>query len=58
MTAAARSTGAPSGLPKDWKSIEWKKVQKAVRRLQMRIAKAVRKKLSSGHPDRESLWNA
>lgn len=42
MTATTRSTGAPSGLPDDWKSIEWKRVQKAVRRLQMRIAKAVR----------------
>lgn len=41
MTEVARLTGATPGLGTHWKSINWKKVQALVRRLQMRIAKAV-----------------
>ncbi len=35
-------TGATSGLSKHWQAINWHKVEGEVRRLQMRIAKAVR----------------
>ncbi len=35
-------TGATSGLGKHWQAIDWHKVEGEVRRLQMRIAKAVR----------------
>ena len=42
MTGVERLTGATSGLGKRWKSIDWKKVKAEVKRLQMRIAKAVR----------------
>ncbi len=41
LAAAARPTGAPSGTPGGWKSIDWTKADKFVRRLQVRIAKAV-----------------
>jgi RNA-directed DNA polymerase len=41
MTEVAKLTGATPYLGKHWKSIDWKKVQAEVRRLQMRIAKAV-----------------
>ena len=34
--------GAPSAKGNDWKTIDWKKVVSEVKRLQMRIAKAVR----------------
>jgi RNA-directed DNA polymerase len=44
MTVTARLTDAPSGSYENWKSIPWETVQKDVRRLQMRIAKAVREK--------------
>lgn len=37
-----RLTGASSGLAKYWDSIDWRKVQGEVTRLQMRIAKAVK----------------
>ena len=33
--------GAPSAKGNDWKTIGWKKVESEVKRLQMRIAKAV-----------------
>ncbi len=37
----ASEAGAPINEAHEWKSINWKAVQKQVRRLQMRIAKAV-----------------
>ncbi len=40
--AAGKLTGAASGLGKHWKSIDWNKVKADVKRLQLRIAKAVR----------------
>ncbi len=43
MTVAATLTGAPSA-PTNWPRINWVKVKGRVRRLQERIAKAVRKK--------------
>lgn len=42
MTGVVRLTGATSNLGTYWKSINWKKVKAEVKRLQMRIAKAVR----------------
>ncbi len=39
MTVA--KTGAPSALSQQWKSYDWKRAEKEVKRLQMRIAKAV-----------------
>jgi len=42
MTAAFGLTGAPLGSQNGWKSINWKIVGEAVRRLQVRIAKAVK----------------
>lgn len=42
MTATVRSAGAPTGRHAKWKSIDWKSVSRAVRRLQVRIAKAVK----------------
>ena len=42
MSAAATPAGAAPGLAADWHSIDWKKVQRTVRRLQARIVKAVR----------------
>ncbi len=42
MAATARSTGASSGKTNAWKSYDWKKAEKSVRRLQVRIAKAVK----------------
>jgi N-terminal domain of reverse transcriptase len=41
MTATTRSADAPLGRHTRWNSIEWKTVRMAVRRLQVRIAKAV-----------------
>jgi RNA-directed DNA polymerase len=43
-TVAIPSIGAPPGFGDDWDAIEWRKVFREVRRLQMRIAKAVREK--------------
>jgi len=42
MTAIARLTGAPSANGNSWKAINWEKARREVRRLQIRIAKAVR----------------
>ncbi len=42
MAAIARLTGAPSTSGNDWKAIDWQKARREVRRLQIRIAKAVR----------------
>src|SRR3990167_1173018 len=43
MTAVTKSlAGAPSAPQLDWDAIEWRKVVKHVRQLQMRIAKAYR----------------
>ncbi len=42
MTGVERLTGAASNLGGHWKSIDWKKVKAEVKRLQVRIAKAVR----------------
>ena len=42
MTATVRSADALFGRQVNWKSINWKQVRGAVRRLQVRIAKAVR----------------
>src|SRR3954467_6546124 len=42
MSAASKPAGAASNTAVDWHSINWKKVQRTVRRLQARIVKAVR----------------
>jgi hypothetical protein len=42
MTGVVRLTGATSNLGNHWKAINWPKVKAEVKRLQMRIAKAVR----------------
>src|ERR1700692_2112312 len=42
MSAVATPAGAPPNRVVDWHSINWKKVYRAVRRLQARIVKAVR----------------
>ncbi|MBU0568570.1 reverse transcriptase N-terminal domain-containing protein, partial [bacterium] len=42
MTEVEKLTGAASGLGKHWQAINWQKVNAEVKRLQMRIAKAVR----------------
>jgi RNA-directed DNA polymerase len=44
MAAIARLTGAPSANGNDWKAINWQKARREVRRLQIRIAKAVSEK--------------
>ena len=44
MTATVWSAGAPTGSYMKWISINWKKVNIFVKRLQMRIAKAVKEK--------------
>src|SRR6516165_9456670 len=42
MSAVATPAGAASDTAVDWHSINWKKVYRTVRRLQVRIVKAVR----------------
>jgi len=42
MTGVERLTGATPNLGKHWRQINWSKVEAEVKRLQMRIAKAVR----------------
>src|SRR5437763_1690330 len=42
MSAVATPAGAVPNTTLDWHSINWKKVQRTVRRLQARIVKAVR----------------
>ena len=42
MTAIEKSAGAPSAKGNRWKAIDWQTVRREVRRLQIRIAKAVR----------------
>lgn len=42
MTALTTVTGAPFTEKSDWDSIDWNKVRNPVKRMQMRIAKAVR----------------
>lgn len=42
MTEVVKLTGATSILGQHWKAINWQKVEAEVKRLQMRIAKAVR----------------
>ncbi len=44
MTATIWSAGAPTSKYKRWKSINWKEVNIFVKRLQMRISKAVKEK--------------
>ncbi len=44
MTAVKWPAGAPTGIYRKWKSINWKEVNIFVKRLQMRIAKAVKEK--------------
>ena len=44
MTAVKLLAGAPTGRYMKWNSINWKKVNIFVKRLQMRIAKAVKEK--------------
>ncbi len=44
MTATIRSAGAPTSNYKRWNSINWKEVNIFVKRLQMRISKAVKEK--------------
>jgi len=41
MTAVATPAGAPTYEAIDWNSIDWKKVNRNVRRLQARIVKAI-----------------
>jgi hypothetical protein len=47
MTAAIRLADAPFDRHTKWDSIDWKTVRRAVRRLQVRIAKAVKDKMSA-----------
>jgi RNA-directed DNA polymerase len=42
MNVAVKRTCAPESVESDWKLINWRKVEKQVKRLQMRIAKAIR----------------
>jgi len=42
MTVASNSTGALIDDAKQWHAIDWQRAQREVRRLQMRIAKAVK----------------
>ncbi len=42
MTATSRLADAPANRHTNWKTIDWKKVYIAVKRLQVRIAKAVK----------------
>ena len=44
MTGVEKLTGATPYLGNHWKAINWQKVQTEVRRLQMRIAEAVKEK--------------
>jgi predicted nicotinamide N-methyase len=41
MTAVAALAGAPTCVAVDWNSIDWKKVNRNARRLQVRIVKAI-----------------
>ncbi len=41
MTGGLKLTGATSNLGSHWKTINWKKVKAGVKRLQVRIAKAI-----------------
>ena len=41
MTAVATLAGAPLTGPVDWKGINWKQVNRNVKRLQVRIVKAI-----------------
>ena len=41
MTAVATPAGAPLTGPVDWKEINWKQVNRNVKRLQVRIVKAI-----------------
>ncbi|MBW1745116.1 MAG: reverse transcriptase N-terminal domain-containing protein [Deltaproteobacteria bacterium] len=45
MTAVILPDGAPTGRHIKWKSINWKEVSMFVKRLQMRIAKAVKENM-------------
>src|SRR5262249_14267556 len=47
MSAVSTTAGAASNTTADWNSINWRKVQRTVRRLQARIVKAVRE--GKGH---------
>lgn len=42
MTAVATLAGAPTCGAVDWNTIDWKKVNRTVRRLQARIVKAIK----------------
>jgi RNA-directed DNA polymerase len=42
MTAVATLAGAPTYMAVDWPSIDWRKVNRTVRRLQARIVKAIK----------------
>lgn len=57
MTATVRLADAPFGRHSKWKFIDWKTVKSAVRRLQVRIAKAVSEN-SRVAPQRRALMNA
>jgi hypothetical protein len=50
MAVDLRSTGASSGCPTVWKSLPWNSFQASVKRLQMRIAKAISIFLMTGWP--------
>lgn len=42
--AVSQITGAPSAYEENWKTVNWCKVKSYVKRLQMRIAKAIQEK--------------
>jgi RNA-directed DNA polymerase len=44
MTATLKEAGAPVGTFRNWNSIDWKTIHEHIKRLQMRIAKAVKEK--------------
>ena len=44
MTATLKEAGASVGTFRNWNSIDWKTIHEHIKRLQMRIAKAVKEK--------------
>jgi len=47
MTAVATLAGAPTCGAVDWNTVDWKKVNRTVRRLQARIVKAIKETVLS-----------
>ena len=56
MTAG--KAGALRDNAEKWSSIDWKEAQRQVRRLQMRIAKAVKEVTQPGRPTRAAFRDA